>query len=237
MKTLRLILGDQLNSLHSWFDSVDPDVVYVMMEIKPETEYVLHHGQKILAIFSSMRNFSKKIKQQGHHVHYIHFDDEENTHSFENNILWLIEKYQIERFEYQEPDEYRLDKQLNDFIRTLSIETKLFSSEHFYTQRNDLKSFFAGKKSWLMETFYRDMRRKNHILMEEGKPAGGNWNFDKSNRNKLPSKHIPPEPKSFGKPHSKVKQYLLDKKINYFGEIDEACFTWPLSRSESVDLL
>ncbi|MGM0566047.1 MAG: cryptochrome/photolyase family protein, partial [Bacteroidota bacterium] len=33
------------------------------------------------------------------------------------------------------------------------------------------------------------------------------------------------------------KQYLLDKKINYFGEIDEACFTWPLSRSESVDLL
>lgn len=237
MKTLRLILGDQLNSLHSWFNIKNPDKVYVMMEIKPETEYVLHHGQKILAIFSSMRNFAKEIEQQGHYVHYIHFDDEENTHSFENNLLWLIEKYRIELFEYQEPDEYRLDKQINDFIRTLHIETKVYSTEHFYTQRGDLKNFFAGKKSWLMETFYRHMRRKHHILMEEGKPVGGNWNFDKANRNKLPSKHIPPEPKSFGKPHPEVKQYLLDDKINYFGEIDSSFFTWPLSRNESIELL
>ena len=37
-RELRLILGDQLNSLHSWFDGVDPDVLYVMMEIRPESE-------------------------------------------------------------------------------------------------------------------------------------------------------------------------------------------------------
>lgn len=237
MKTLRLILGDQLNSLHSWFKNKNPDVIYVMMEIKPETEYVLHHGQKILAIFSAMRNFSEELKQQGHHVHYIYFDDQENAHSFEKNIQYLIEKYQIERFEYQEPDEYRIDKQMRDFTRKLNVTTKIFSTEHFYTQRNDLKHFFDGKKSWLMETFYRDMRRKHQVLMEGDRPAEGKWNFDKSNRNKLPANHKPPEPKSFGKPNQDVMQFLLDKKINYFGEINEAYFTWPLSRTHSVELL
>jgi len=44
--TLRLILGDQLNSNHSWFQVVDDSVTYVMMEIRSETDYALHHIQK-----------------------------------------------------------------------------------------------------------------------------------------------------------------------------------------------
>ena len=30
MKTLRLLLGDQLNAAHPWFDNVSDDVVYLM---------------------------------------------------------------------------------------------------------------------------------------------------------------------------------------------------------------
>ena len=55
MTTLRLILGDQLNPLHSWFAEPRPDVIHVLMEIRQETDYVLHHAQKILAIFAAMR--------------------------------------------------------------------------------------------------------------------------------------------------------------------------------------
>ena len=56
--TLRLILGDQLNPLHSWFTAVDDSVIYVLMELHQETDYVLHHAQKILAIFAGMRDFA-----------------------------------------------------------------------------------------------------------------------------------------------------------------------------------
>ncbi len=38
-KTLRLILGDQLNINHSWFKLVDNTVTYVLMEIRTETDY------------------------------------------------------------------------------------------------------------------------------------------------------------------------------------------------------
>ncbi|WP_039442374.1 cryptochrome/photolyase family protein, partial [Xanthomonas vasicola] len=56
--TLRLILGDQLNPQHSWFATRDAGVVYVLMEVREETDYVLHHAQKILAIFAAMRAFA-----------------------------------------------------------------------------------------------------------------------------------------------------------------------------------
>ena len=39
MKTLRLILGDQLNPNHSWFKNVDDEIVYVLMEVKQETNW------------------------------------------------------------------------------------------------------------------------------------------------------------------------------------------------------
>ncbi|MFN6135693.1 MAG: cryptochrome/photolyase family protein, partial [Bacteroidota bacterium] len=62
MKQVRLILGDQLNENHSWFSSVDPSVVYVMMEVRSETDYVRHHAQKVIAIFADMRRFAGALR-------------------------------------------------------------------------------------------------------------------------------------------------------------------------------
>ena len=63
MTTLRLILGDQLNPTHSWFSAPDDDVVYVLMEVRQETDYVLHHAQKIIAIFAAMRDFARQLQR------------------------------------------------------------------------------------------------------------------------------------------------------------------------------
>ena len=63
---LRLILGDQLNPRHSWFDGTSPAVVHVLMEIRQETDYVVHHAQKVLAIFAAMREFASQLKAAGH---------------------------------------------------------------------------------------------------------------------------------------------------------------------------
>jgi deoxyribodipyrimidine photolyase-related protein len=67
--TLRLILGDQLNPEHSWFSHQHEDVLYVMMEVRQETDYVLHHAQKIIAIFAGMRDLAQQLRQAGHRLH------------------------------------------------------------------------------------------------------------------------------------------------------------------------
>ena len=62
MTCVRLLLGDQLDPRHPWFDHTDADVLYVMMEVRQETDYVLHHAQKILAIFAAMRRFAAHLR-------------------------------------------------------------------------------------------------------------------------------------------------------------------------------
>ncbi|WP_342626398.1 cryptochrome/photolyase family protein [Belliella baltica] len=82
-KTLRLILGDQLNIKHSWFQNQSSDITYLLMEMKQETDYVKHHIQKVVAFFLSMRNFTNKISKAGHHVIYLKLDDKENEQNLE----------------------------------------------------------------------------------------------------------------------------------------------------------
>jgi deoxyribodipyrimidine photolyase-related protein len=56
-KTVRLILGDQLNSNHSWFNTVDDSVVYVMMEVRSETIMPSTIFKKVVGFFAAMQAF------------------------------------------------------------------------------------------------------------------------------------------------------------------------------------
>lgn len=78
MTTLRLVLGDQLNAAHRWFHTPDPDAVMVMMKVRSETDYVVHHAQKVLAIFAAMRTFATALQAAGHRVRYLRIGDADN---------------------------------------------------------------------------------------------------------------------------------------------------------------
>ena len=116
--TVRLILGDQLNHEHSWFDRVDHGVLYVLMEVRQETDYAQHHVQKVLAFFAAMRRFADALRAQGHRVLYVALDDQRNTQDMPANLKWVLRSCGAVTFGYQLPDEVRLDEQLKDFART-----------------------------------------------------------------------------------------------------------------------
>jgi len=237
IKTLRLFLGDQLNSKHSWLEQVEDNVLYVMMEIRPESEYVRHHIQKIAGIFGAMRQFSAHLVEQGHQVKYYGINDSDNQQTFEGNLNQLIKTYAIKKFEYQEPDEYRLDLLLKQYCKSLVINSFAASSEHFYTDRTEFKMFFDERKSIIMETFYRHMRKKHQVLMDGKKPVGGKWNYDKSNRKKLPKKHQPTPPFLFDNDVQKVLQEIKQAQLPFIGNINPQAFIWPLNRPQAKEVL
>jgi deoxyribodipyrimidine photolyase-related protein len=236
-KTLRLILGDQLNSNHSWFKSIDDSVTYVMMEIRTETDYAQHHIQKVVGIFSAMRNFALQLKSNNHNLIYLHLNDENNLQSFQSNIQSLISTHQFSNFEYQLPDEYRVDEDLKQLCNVISITSKSFDSEHFFTTRNELGTFFEGKKTFLMESFYRAMRKKHNVLMEGDQPLTGKWNYDSDNRKKLPKEHKPTSPLVFNNDVSDILIEINKTDIKTIGLIDANNFLWPINREQSLELL
>jgi deoxyribodipyrimidine photolyase-related protein len=237
MKTLRLILGDQLNHQHSWLQEVNNDVTYCLFEMRQETDYVQHHIQKVVGFFSAMRSFSDELKAKNHQVIYYQINDERNQQDLAKNLHLIIENNSIERFEYLFPDEYRLDKQLKEFCDELSIENEVLDSEHFYTSRTELKVFFEGKKQYLMENFYRYMRKKHHLLMEGNQPEGGEWNYDKSNRKKWKQDTLIPPHQIFLKDVSNLLEEIREAGIKTIGRINAKSFEYPTSRKEALEQL
>lgn len=236
-KTLRLILGDQLNSQHSWFEEKDKSVTYLLMELRQETDYVPHHIQKVIAFFLSMRNFAKNLKSQGHQVLYFQLDDSDNLQDLTKMIAKLVKEGDFEQFEYQLPDEYRLDQQLKEICKKLPIPCRSVESEHFLTEREFVKDFFKGKKTFLMETFYHQMRKDFDILMKDGKPINDKWNFDHENRSSLKDKRLLRKPKLQKKDVSEILEMIQKAKVKTIGTVDEKSFEWPCSREESLEVL
>ena len=238
VKTLRLILGDQLNLEHSWFSAVRASITYVLMEIRSESDYAQHHIQKVLGFFASMRQFAEDLKMQGHSVLYIKINDSNNRQGFAENCKSIIDELNIEKFEYQLPDEYRVDQNLKTFCNSLSIPCEAFDCEHFYSTRNEMADLFKGKSNYLMETFYRYMRKKHKVLLVDGdKPFNGKWNFDADNRQKLPKNHKPINPLVFEHDLRSLHQEILDAEIKTIGKVNARYYLWPISRKESLALL
>jgi deoxyribodipyrimidine photolyase-related protein len=238
MKELRLILGDQLNPSHSWFREVNSEVVYVLAELWGEATYAKHHAQKILGFFAAMRRFAEFLKRQGHSVHYVRISEPESRLTFTELLEKLSRHYGATTLSYLLPDEYRLDKELGKLKESTSISVCVVDSEHFLTERGYLASQFGGKKRYLMETFYRGLRKRYKVLMDSGgEPLGGRWNFDSENRKAWNGKPALPEPYHLHHDLSELWEEIQSAGIPSVGLASEGDFCWPLDYSESKAVL
>lgn len=237
-QTLRLILGDQLNGGHSWFQTKCDDTLYLVAEMRQETDYAKHHIQKVAAFFKAMEQFAHALNSAGYQVCYLTLDDTVHYRSLTDLIDYLINEYRISEFEYQLPDEYRLREQLFDYADQCVVKVTAYESEHFYLSDSELHKHFQKEKRHQMEAFYRKMRKKFNLLMIDGEPVGGKWNFDADNRNKLKPKDFAdiPEPLLFQNDVAEVLVRINRHKLVTIGGIEEK-LDWPVTRKQSILLL
>jgi deoxyribodipyrimidine photolyase-related protein len=169
----------------------------------------------------------------------------DNTQSIPDNLRGLLRHYRAQRLELQQPDEWRLDAKLQAFCAKtpyeIGVECSFVESNHFYTQRLDAARLFQGRGSWLMETFYRHLRRTHRVLLDAaGQPEGGRWNFDADNRKpwRGPPQHPaqPPDPRPLHD-HSAFWAEIEAAGVVTVGNPQAQAFRWPINRSESLALL
>lgn len=236
--TVRLILGDQLNASHSWFTETREHCVYLIAELSQETSYVQHHVQKLVAFFAAMANFAQALTAAGHRVDHLTLDETAKFADLPALIQAKLAEFGACRFEYMQPDEFRLSKQLKHFSLPAGVSRACVDSEHFYLRHDEIGDYFAPKQAKQMEAFYRKIRKRFTILMVNGEPEGERWNFDQENRNKLNKddlRHIP-SPKTFKTATADIVQRLDRHQVSYFGNIEEH-LVWPTSRREALELL
>ena len=237
-KHLRLIMGDQLNPMHSWFETVDSEVVYLIAELHQEASYTKHHIQKVTAFFAAIADFAKQLESKGHRVRYLTLDDTAQYKDIVELIHALVLSYASETFTYQRPDEFRLRKQLTGLSSSLTVTVVEADSEHFLLPFDELPSHFKAETHVRMENFYRYMRKRFSILMEENKPVGGAWNFDSNNRQSFKKADLKsiPQPLIFD---NSADAYLLRIKKHNITTIGNsaASVLYPINRQQSLVLL
>ncbi len=237
-RTLRLVLGDQLNEQHHWFGTVDPQTLYVVCELHQEVTYVRHHLQKIAAFFASMEYFAAKLRSRGHRVVHLDLDETAEHADLAALIRHLARESGARRFEYQRPDEFRLLRQLQAIGRELDIETRCADSDHFLLPFERIAEEFPTDRQLRMETFYRRMRRRFDVLMDEGgKPEGGRWNYDAENRKPLPASADLPEPLLFDNDVADILTRIRRHGIPVIGRLRGSSLPWPVNREQGLRLL
>ncbi|WP_169566412.1 cryptochrome/photolyase family protein [Sneathiella limimaris] len=238
MKTLRLVLGDQLSESISSLKDHNPKTDLILMcEVWEEASYVRHHKKKIAFLFSAMRHFARELRQNGYEVEYTKLDDPENCGSFKGEVGRVLQRHSISRIIVTHPSEYRVLLDIQNWSEEFGLPVEIREDTRFLCTQDEFAEWAKGRKNLRMEYFYREMRKMHDILMQGDKPEGGQWNYDSENRKP------PREGLNIPSPYTcdgdditqEVLSLVSDRFKEHFGELEP--FNFAVTRKEALKVL
>ena len=183
----RIILYDQLHLANPLLSNVGDDDYFICIETEDIFCQVPHHKKKLMYLLASYRLFVQRLKKINKRVVHVAIDQADNSQSFhqelnkiEGNTTHLI---------CMQPSEHNVQCLVDTYQTKQGAGIEQVTSVAFLCSDDAFKQWASGRKTLLMENFYRTMRQKYQMLMEGAKPVGGKWNFDKENR-KVPKESL-----------------------------------------------
>ncbi len=241
IRDLVIVLGDQLDESSHLLASLDPDRDLVWMaEVKGESTHVWSSKMRTAVFLSAMRHFAARLADLGIPTRYLSLDDSRAFNSFGDALSATLESVSPERVLCLRPGEWRVLKELEQTCSGHDIPLEISEDPSFYSTPEDFFRHAEGRKQVRLEFFYRELRKRFNILMtEEGKPVGGAWNFDKSNRSAFPRSGPPeiPEPLIF--PPDRITESVLESVEKHFADHPGTLgnFGWPVTRQQALAAL
>ncbi len=177
MRNLIVVLGDQLNRDSAAFDGFDPEQDAIWMaEVTGESTHVPSHKERTAVFLTAMRHFRDARRAEGFTVHYRELE----SGTLDGHLAADQRKLRPRATLCVQPGEYRLQEALRPLV------TRFLPDRHFLSTPEEFAMHARGRKQLRLEYFYREMRRRYGVLIDDGEPTGGAWNFDTENRGSFP---------------------------------------------------
>jgi deoxyribodipyrimidine photolyase-related protein len=182
VRHLILVLGDQLDRHSSAFDGFDPacDAVW-MAEVREEATHVWSHKARIALFLAAMRHCAADLRARGWSLHYRALD-EHAAPSLATALAEDIERLCPQRIVMTEAGDWRVREAIRTAVATAGAELEERPDRHFLVSLSQFEAWARGRREFRLEHFYRHFRRHSGVLMQDGEPVGGRWNFDAENR-------------------------------------------------------
>jgi len=187
VRHLLFIFGDQLSQRLSALDgfSTEEDCI-AMAELDDEATRPWCHKTRLAFFFSAMRHFRDQVQALGYRLEYHALTatpSRDKFRNFEQFFAASLKSLQPQRVIVTEPGDWLVLQTLEQVCAREGVLLEVRPDRHFYCTLQQFREWSQGKKSMLLEHFYRWMRKQHQVLLDEhGKPEGGDWNYDKDNR-------------------------------------------------------
>ncbi len=236
MKVLRIVFADQLSLSNLAINNINKDDFLLFYEPLETFYEIRHHKHKITLLISSLRKLVTKVK----HTNILHHKiTKKNNQNLKDALFEIVDKNNINKIMVSKPSDFKIYKDLLFFSQSNNIELEILEDKKFISNVEDFTDWASDKKTRIQEYYYRWLRKKYNIFMnQEGKPIGDKWNFDKDNRKGIKQlKSDIPERKK-----------LIPDQITFDAMVDvEECFpnsigtlenfNWATTHEEAENLL
>ncbi|WP_136687825.1 cryptochrome/photolyase family protein [Halorhabdus amylolytica] len=234
------VLGDQLTREHGPV-AKRPDEPVLLIEAYAFAERLPYHPHKLTLVFSAMRHFRDELRDEGRDVHYYQVE------TFGDGLEAHFVDYSEDDLTIMRPAGGRTDR-LRELVEKRGGSLDVVANPLFCCSSEQFDDWVDGRNvdTYRHEDFYRHMRRETGILMDDGDPVGGEWNYDEDNRETPPDDWEPPDPPAFEPDETtrEVDEWVADRFDGDYDEppyggswADPDPFRWPVTREQALEVL
>jgi len=228
-----VVLGDQLDEGSAALSGFDPAQDAILMtEAVEEATYLRQHKKKLVLFFAAMRHFADGQRALGRRVLYRRLDAEGAPQTLADSLRDAMAEHTPQEVVLARPGDWRVLTALTEAAPAL----RLVEESHFLSTPADWAEMKGARRRFILEDFYRAMRRRTGWLMEGDAPAGGQWNYDADNRKSFGRDGpglLPPRPSPPSDPIVEEVARMVEAR---FPEApgSTASFAEPVTRAEAL---
>jgi deoxyribodipyrimidine photolyase-related protein len=240
LRTLVIVLGDQLDLDASGFDGFDAatDAVW-MAEVAEESTHVWSSKPRTAVFLAAMRHFALVLRGAGRPLHYTRLGDEGNPGTLAAQLQADIDRLRPKALVMTAPGDWRVLQAIKAVAEANGLPLDIREDRHFYVTVREFAAHAKGRKSLRMEYFYREQRQRHDVLMQDGQPEGGQWNFDADNREAFGADGPRAVPARAGfEPDAVTRDVIAlvnSRFADHPGQLDS--FAWPVTREQALQAL
>lgn len=247
-RTTCWLLGDQLNPDLDVLDAAD-DVL--LIEAHGFADRKPYHAHKLTLVFSAMRHFRDELRERGRDVTYV------RAESFGEGLDEFFAERAGRgagdgggpRLRLMRPASHGAGERLRELVAERGGTLELVDNELFWTTPADWREWAGGEetaigadgaadRTYRQENWYRHVRREADVLMDDGDPVGGEWNYDDLNQETPPDEWEPPARPTF-EPDALTREThaWVCERFDTWGNDSLDGFAWPVTRDGAREAL
>lgn len=192
-----------------------------LREMSPENDLIVmsergwslsdrpHHPKKLVFLIAAQRHFALSLEEQGYKVFLHPWDAQEPCEDLSSFMSQVISScgLLIEGIVVTNPSSAECQKNVAQWSTEFNLPVTIKNDDRFYCSIDDFYSWALGRKTLRMEYFYRMLRVRENILIVQGQPEGGAWNYDSENRQ--PAKNCPPSNQTYREEADQITQDVI----------------------------